>query len=1016
VGGTPALPDTPPVDVADPIVTDVVVADTGPETPQCDPGEGCFMDQCIDNHQCQSGWCVDHMGEGVCTKPCQEDCPVGWKCKQVAATDPDVVYLCVSDHSNLCRPCADGSDCKSPVGAEDVCVDYGSEGSFCGTVCEDDDSCPWGFSCVDALTVDGIETRQCVADSGTCPCTSKSVALSLWTPCAVENEWGSCAGKRICTDSGLTGCDATIPAAETCNTLDDDCDGEVDEATLVEGEYVALCDDANPCTDDACLAEGGCQNSPVDGGECLDGDPCTVADHCDAGSCVGEPVECTDDNPCTDDLCTVVGGCEFPPAVGACDDGDACTVADQCEQGQCVGVALPCECAVDADCADLEDGDLCNGTLFCDTAQLPYSCAVAEATLVVCAEADAFCQQAHCEPSTGACSVVAAHEGLPCDDGDACTVNEKCVAAACEGGAALNCNDGNPCTDDVCGVAGCEHTDNSQPCSDGDVCTVGDACSAGACSPGSALDCDDGNGCTDDACSAATGCTHTAAAGQCDDGSACTVGDACSAGVCQPGGPPACDDGKQCTLDTCDPGSGCVATPIDGGCTDGDPCTLNDYCAAGACVSGATPDCDDGNPCTDDSCGAQGLCVNAANTGQCDDGNVCTTGDNCGDGACKTSGALDCDDGKSCTQDSCDAADGCINEAIEGGCTDGDPCTLNDYCAAGACVPGATPNCDDANPCTDDACADTGLCVHTPNDAACSDKNACTLGDHCAGGVCASTGALGCGDSNVCTNDSCDALLGCLHDLLTGPSCDDGDKCNGDDVCATGKCVAGVAPDCDDKNACTDDSCDKTTGCVHTPTAPGPCDDGNQCTVDDQCVAGTCVPGAAKTCTDNNGCTDDVCVPGAGCIHSNNTDTCQDGSLCTVGDACLGGVCVPGTDTFTCDDEDACTTDTCDTGTNACKFAPMANATPCGTGKWCWNGACVNTQPGTFCFTGPEKATMSGKDICNNLFGLPCGPGTTKTFVGTTCTGQMIDSGRGCNEQPLDPYSAGSALLVCGGG
>jgi len=123
------------------------------------------------------------MGEGVCTKGCQEECPPGWTCKAVAGTEPDLVFVCVSDFTNLCRPCEDGNDCKSLVGAEDVCVDYGPDGNFCGGACETNDDCPWGFSCDDVETVDGIETKQCVNDGGDCPCTTKAVDLALWTPC-----------------------------------------------------------------------------------------------------------------------------------------------------------------------------------------------------------------------------------------------------------------------------------------------------------------------------------------------------------------------------------------------------------------------------------------------------------------------------------------------------------------------------------------------------------------------------------------------------------------------------------------------------------------------------------------------------------------------------------------------------------------------------------------------------------------------------------------------------------------
>ncbi|MBM4354583.1 MAG: hypothetical protein FJ109_12475, partial [Deltaproteobacteria bacterium] len=254
-------PELPPVELPH-----EVAEETG--GPACAPGEGCFLDSCDENAACQSGWCVDHMGAGVCTIACEEDCPPGWSCQQVGS-GPDVTYVCIANHANLCRPCGSGDNCKSPGGAEDVCVDYGAEGSFCGGVCETDEDCPWGFSCVDGLTVDGIATRQCVADAGVCPCTKKSIELALWTPCARANEWGECTGQRICTQEGLSACDAAEPMPETCNGLDDDCDGQIDEPEQVEGEYVSLCFDGNPCTKDQCGGADGCSNAPMDQGECI---------------------------------------------------------------------------------------------------------------------------------------------------------------------------------------------------------------------------------------------------------------------------------------------------------------------------------------------------------------------------------------------------------------------------------------------------------------------------------------------------------------------------------------------------------------------------------------------------------------------------------------------------------------------------------------------------------------------------------------------------------------------------
>ena len=46
------------------------------------------------------------------------------------------------------------------------------------------------------------------------------------------------------------------------------------------------------------------------------------------------------------------------------------------------------------------------------------------------------------------------------------------------------CDDGNPCTDDLCDKGACKASNNKAECDDGDACTGGDLCSAGACKPG----------------------------------------------------------------------------------------------------------------------------------------------------------------------------------------------------------------------------------------------------------------------------------------------------------------------------------------------------------------------------------------------------------------------------------------------------------------------------------------------------------------------------------------------------
>ena len=898
--------------------------------PQCEAGEGCFLDPCLDNSDCLSGWCVEHLGEGVCTVACQEECPQGWSCQQVGI-GPDVQYICVSKHANLCRPCNSGETCQSLGGAEDVCVSYGAQGAFCGGVCESAQDCPWGFMCKDTTTVDGIETTQCVAEAGVCPCTAKSISLALWTTCTSSNQYGECSGKRVCTEDGLWPCDAAVPVEEACNGLDDDCDDETDEPSLTEGEYENLCDDGNPCTDDGCLGEEGCHHELLDEGECIDGDSCTVGDHCEAGVCIGLPIACDDGNPCTDDMCDGLGGCAVEFNTAVCDDADPCTVNDTCSGGECIGFQVECECESTDECAVLEDGNLCNGTLVCDQTKLPYQCAIDLETVVSCptpAEGpNAICLASFCDPESGQCSTVADHEGFACDDGDKCTVGDVCQAGECAPGVAVTCNDGNLCTDDLCQPqSGCLHENNVVDCSDGDVCTTADICDGGVCTGGPALECDDGNGCTDDACDPQVGCLHVANMEPCDDGNACTDGDQCEDGKCTFTSGVVCDDDNPCTKESCNPAVGCLTDILTGPCDDGNPCTTGEMCINGACSGGNLVLCDDNNPCTDDSCDDLGQCIHTANQADCADGDLCTLGDHCEDGVCVTTGVEDCSDDNPCTDESCDALLGCVTAMNSALCDDGDVCTLGDHCSLGECIFSGQLNCNDSNDCTDDSCDPDVGCEFVPNADPCDDGNQCTIGDACQGGACVIDGILDCDDDKICTKDYCVPASGCEYDPVEAP-CDDGNQCTLVDHCFEGECVGAVEPQCDDLNPCTDDGCTPQDGCVNIPNAE-PCTDDDACTDGDMCDAGACVPGPALDCEDDDVCTDDSCAADKGCVYTLNTDPCDDEDECTDGDACKDGNCEPGAQ-LSCVDGEACTTDACDPE-SGCVFTPFA---PC-----CSNG------------------------------------------------------------------------------
>ncbi len=189
----------------------------------------------------------------------------------------------------------------------------------------------------------------------------------------------------------------------------------------------------------------------------------------------------------------------------------------------------------------------------------------------------------------------------------------------------------------------------------------------------------------------------------------------------------------------------------------------------------------------------------------------------------------------------------------------GDPCSSD--------LTNTLGMCNDGNPCTDDACVITdnthGTCVHTFNTNPCDDGKGCTDNDVCSAGVCAGTQVI----------------------------CSDGGACNA----STGYCKPCqdmiVAGTCNDNNTCTKDDCKNSTGaCTHTPTNNElTCDDGNPCTLNDICANGVC-KGLAKDCNDSNVCTDDTCNPTTGlCDHTNHIGDCGDGNLFNY---CSNGVCI----------------------------------------------------------------------------------------------------------------------------
>ena len=251
----------------------------------------------------------------------------------------------------------------------------------------------------------------------------------------------------------------------------------------------------------------------------------------------GEGESCLKTSDCTAVLVCVANSCtptSSADAGGLADNsslhGDVAADLDESEQeggdSPELGADSPGDGSMAADLADASSAAELDGSAGTDVADVLGACSPLSCndnnvcTVDTCSLIDSICQHA---------AAIA-----PCDDGNLCTFADTCASGACAG-SAVNCSDGNSCTLDSCAMAaGCLHENGAGSCDDKDGCTKQDKCQAGKCIglPMVAMDCDDGNACTNDACVPALGCQHLAVGGACDDGSKCTIDDSCQANIC----------------------------------------------------------------------------------------------------------------------------------------------------------------------------------------------------------------------------------------------------------------------------------------------------------------------------------------------------------------------------------------------------------------------------------------------------------------------------------------------------
>ncbi|MFT7579834.1 MAG: hypothetical protein ACI9MR_001501 [Myxococcota bacterium] len=952
----------------------------------CEDNIDCTTDSCdaVDG-------CVNAQDDGACDdgSPCTTDaCGAVVGCVSTDICDDGVACTLEScgTHQASTQSCAD-------LGWED---DFGSA-EVCTTSFMDEGCSEF---------VDYATANLRCTDAGGRLCTTEELSAqeARGGGCSFNNArtWSgtACGSGYIITQAG-GGSQFLDEEPRACTAQDDAagviaCCADANPVAIPDACLHALdastCDDGDACTLDWCDPGVGCVNTDI-ASQCDDGVACTV-DACDAAvGCVATPdnAACADELYCTTNTCDPLLGCTTSDT---CDDGFECT-SNSCDETQNV-------CVSTLDDSLCDDGSLCTldtcelrvgcvGTDTCDDALActSESCGAPVTSRLSCDELNADSDYAWTNVY-GDAEVCGTSLSNDCSG----NVDYTTAVALCEDVGGRLCASDELSNDETRGT-GCTYDDNrtwtSTPCATGYAITQAGGSQRLAEQP---IECTGqteavavARCCADtDLVTVATRCLQGLDGSSCDDGDACTL-DWCdpSVGCVNTDIASECDDGVACTVDSCDPDVGCVGTVDDSACDDSVGCTIDTCTAAGCANTLDATACDDAIDCTVDTCDALADCVFTPDVGLCDDADACTR-DSCSatTGCVHDDIAAECDDSDVCTDDSCDAGLGCVYIDNVASCDDGDACTTGDICGDGNCAPGAATDCDDTNVCTDDSCDAANGCVHTPNTVVCEDGDPCTTGDTCAANSCVPGVATDCDDSNPCTTDSCSPAVGCLHvdNIL---ACDDGSACTVNDTCAAGACVSGTAPVCDDSDVCTDDACDPASGCTHTDNVV-PCDDAAPCTTGEACDgAGACTGGAATDCDDGNPCTDDSCDVALGCVHTNNGVSCNDGNPCSDDDVCSEGSCA-GLAAIDCDDSDPCTDDVCDP-TTGCTY--VDNSASCDDGDACSTGD-----------------TCDGAGVCLGSAPADCNDGDP-------CTDDSCDGGLGCVYVPAAAATACDDGRIC---
>jgi hypothetical protein len=957
-----------------------------------------------------------------CSGQADEDfAPAATSCGTGACAAAGVTSCVGGSVQNSCTPGTPAANDASCNGIDDDCSgqtdeDFAPATTSCGTgAC----AAAGVTSCVGGALQNSCTPGSPAANDATCDgfdddCNGQTDEdyVSLATTC----------GTSACTATGATSCEnGTVvdscepgtPAAgdTTCDGIDNDCDGSVDEGFVPA---------ATNCGVGACAATGVTS--------CVGG---AVQNSCSPGTPAASDASCNG----IDDDCSGQSDEDFAPATTSCGTGAcAATGVTSCAGGAVQNSCTPgTPAASDTTCNGIDDD--CSGQADEDYAPSATSCGTGACVATGVTSCVSGSVQNSCTPGTPAASDASCN-GIDDDcsgqvDEDYAAAATACGAGACASTGTTSCVNGsvqNSCTpgSPAASDASCNGIDDDCDGSvDENYISESTTCGASACTATGATSCV--NGSIVDSCEPGTPAANDTTCdgidndcdGQTDEGYV-PVATSCGTGACAATGITSCVSGS--LQNSCAPGTPAAndasCNGVDDDCNgqaDEDYAPVATSCGTGACAATGATSCVNGS--VQNGCTPSTPAVNDATCDAIDDDCNGTADEDyaplpttCGAGVCTSTGVTSCLDGSvtdSCTPGS-PGADDTTCDGIDNDCDgqkDEGYVSVTTQCGVGACASSGATSC--VNGSVQNSCA--------PGTPAASDASCNGIDDDCSGqndedyaatstscgvGACASTGATSCVNGSV--QNSCapgtpaanDASCNGIDDDCSGqPDEDyvDVPTACGAGICAatgTARCAGGaVQNDCTPGSpaSSTDTSCDgldqDCDGAVdddypftNTSCGVGACARSGVRTCSSGSVVDSCSPGTAAasdtTCDgaddDCDGETDESYVPGCSGTQARRcqsgqivTTECSDANVCSGTETCTGqGACQSGTPLAT-DDVNPCTSDSCDP-VSGVSHIPVSSGVACGPGRICdGQGTCVLEFSPPVIETQPAAASVS---------------------------------------------------------